>query len=240
MLGKRDPIFWTASVIFAVALALGIIIDNGFFLLMVAAYLLRPTLHSLGFFPKLIDERQMQIQYRAGNVAFTAMVLGNIVLILSLMGQGNHLWESVLTVLLIGLAVRALAGLLMVGDPAVAGSRIIITVGLFFALFGIAEGGWSGAMAHVVPGLLVIAIGVGSRRYPRAIAIGLAVLTVAFTAVMAGPAVRQRGGPNSGTALVFAVVVVPLVTAAVLLWRGARSDDEHAPTVVSSGEETRR
>lgn len=236
---KRDPIFLAASAIFAVALVLGIVFDNAFFLLMIAAYLLRPTLHSLGFFPKRIDERQMQIQYRAGNVAFTAMLIGNIALILSLMGEGNHLWESVLGVVLIALAVRALSGLLMVGDPAVAGVRIIITVGLFFMLFGIIEGFGSGfraaGVAHVIPGLLVVGIGLGARRMPRVVAVGLASLTLLFTAVMARPALMQRGGPNSGTALVFSVVVVPLLTAAVLLWRGAAAaDDEPAPTPTGS------
>jgi len=239
MLGTRDPIFWSASAIFAVALALGMIVDNGFFLLMIAAYLLRPTLHSLGFFRALIDERQMQIQCRAGNVAFVAMVLGNVALILSLMSQGNHLWESVLAVVLIGLAVRGLAGLLMVGDPALSGRRIIITVGLFFTLFGVVEGGVSGAMAHIVPGLVVIAVGFAARRAPRPVAVGVAVLSVGFAGVIAGPALRQRGGPNAGTALVLAVVVVPLVTAAVLLWRGAAAGDGDAPAAVTDhAEET--
>lgn len=237
MLGKRDPIFWTASAIFTVALALGGMVHNGFFLLMVPAYLLRPTLHSLGFFLRLIDERQMQIQYRASNVAFTVMVLGNIALILSLMREDNHLWESVLAVVLVGLAVRALAGLLMVGDPAVGGTRILMTVGLFFVLFGVVEGGASGGIAHVLPGLVVIAVSVWARKQPRVVAIGVTVLAIAFTGVLVGPALRQRHAPTADTALVFCLIVVPLLTAAVLLWRGASSDThstEESPSTASA------
>jgi hypothetical protein len=177
----------------------------------------------------------MQIQYRASNVAFSAMLIGNIALILKLMRNGNHLWESILVVVLVGLTVRALAGLLMVGDPAVSGTRIIITVGLFFALFGVVEGGWSGGFAHVVPGLALIAIGIASRAKPRAVAIGLSVLTVAVITVMAGPAMRRNGGSTADTALVFGIIAVPLLTAAVLLWRGATAHDgEDTPPPTSS------
>ena len=65
MLGKRDPIFWAATFIFVVALVLMVAVDESWILLMLASYLLRPTLHSVGLAPKLIDERQLAIQYRS-------------------------------------------------------------------------------------------------------------------------------------------------------------------------------
>lgn len=218
---RRDPIFWAATLVFAISLVLAIAVDDGFLLLAVGAYLLRPTLHSLGFARKLADERQLQIQYRASNVAFVAMVLGNIVVILQLMGKGDHTWEMVNAVLLMALAVRAVAGLLMVGDPAVAGRRIVMVVGAFFCLFGLMEGGLSGAVAHVLPGLVVVALGWAADRAPRAIGglvIALAATGSVFLAVMA---TRSPQGFTWGTSMVLLLVGVPLATGGVCLLRGA-------------------
>ncbi|OYV74459.1 MAG: hypothetical protein B7Z72_00090 [Gemmatimonadetes bacterium 21-71-4] len=221
MLSKRDPIFWAATGIFVVSLVLGMAVDNAFLLLMVAAYLLRPTLHSLGFAKQLVDERQLQIQYQASNVAFAAMVVGNIVLMLYLMGRNDHTWEMINAVLLIGLAVRALAGLLMVGDPAVAGPRIVIAVGLFLCLFGVLEGGASGAVAHGVPGLVVVGLGFASRRAPRAIAVSLFALAALLLGWRAFSALQRHAVPNWGEILAVVFIAAPLVIAAFCLLRGA-------------------
>ena len=46
---KKDPIFWWATGIFVLALALFAVTQNQFWLaLMIGSYLLRPTLASLG------------------------------------------------------------------------------------------------------------------------------------------------------------------------------------------------
>ena len=202
MLHRRDPIFWAATAIFVLSLALAKFVDDGFLMLLVASYLLRPALHSLGFARKLVDERQMQIQYQASNVAFTALVIGNIVVILYLMGKDDHTWEMVNAVLMVGLAVRAIAGLLLVGDPAVAGPRIVMAVGAFLCLFGVVEGGLPGGIVHGLPGLAVIGLG---RVYP----ITLISQTWAFASVPVGAmlmlvflceqyAVRRRNGSAEG------------------------------------------
>jgi len=59
---KKDAIFWTAAVIFIVALALAAVFKNQLWLfVMVGSYLLRPTLASVGIARHLVDERQMSI-----------------------------------------------------------------------------------------------------------------------------------------------------------------------------------
>ncbi len=229
MLRKRDPIFWAATGIFAVSLVLAVAVTEEFLVLMVAAYLLRPTLHSLGFFRKLVDERQMQLQYQASSVAFTVMVAGNIIVMLYLMGRNDHTWEMLNAVLLTALAVRALAGLLMVGDPAVAGPRIVIAVGLFLCLFGVLEGGASGAVVHVAPGLLVVGLGLASRSWPRAAAIAL--FAIAALALSWRVTSMQHLGRalNWGEILGIAFLTVPLIVAAVCLLRGAAERPDGLP-----------
>lgn len=229
MLHKRDPIFWMATAIFVVSLVLAMAVDDGFLLLAVAAYLLRPTLHSLGFARRLVDERQMQIQYQASNVAFTALVIGNIVVILHLMGKGDHTWEMVNAVLLVALAVRALTGLLMVGDPAVAGPRIVIAVGLFVGLVGVMEGDLGGLFSHVVPGLIVVALGIAGRRAPRAVAVTLFVLGAAVVALVTIQGVQRHAAPRWGTVLAITLITAPMVTAAFCMLRGASLSNDDVP-----------
>ena len=237
MLDKRDQIFWTATGIFVLSLVLNIVAGQQYLLLMVAAYLLRPTLHSLGFAKKLVDERQMQIQYRASSVAFAALVIGNIVLILHLMRLGDHTWEMVVGLLTTGLAVRALAGLLLVGDPSVAGQRILVSVGLLVALFGAMDAGFPGALVAVLPGLALVALGLASPKWPRAIASILFAIAALLCLQILPRALRPPGGPNWGTALTLGLLIVPLVTAAFCLLRGAAvpDDDASSPSSAPAG-----
>jgi hypothetical protein len=234
MLRKRDPIFWAATAIFVLSLMLNMAFGQQWLLLMVAAYLLRPTLHSLGFARKLVDERQLQIQYRASSVGFAALLIGNAVLILYLMGKNDHTWEMVGGVLMVSLAVRALAGLLLVGDPAVAGQRIVVAVGLLTALFGAMDGGFRGAFVAVLPGLALAGLGLASRKAPRVIAGILFVVTLLLGVQILLLAIRRHGGPNWGTWLTLGILGVPLISAAFCLWRGATADDDLMPAVAAS------
>ena len=228
---KRDPIFWAAAGILAVAVALGSLVDERFFLLMVASYLLRPTVHSLGFARRLIDERQLQIQYQASNVALAAMVIGNIVVMLILMAHDDHTWEKLGLVLMVALLVRALAGLLMVGDPAVAGPRILVAVGAFLCLFGALDGGLKGFAAVGTPGLVIIALGVAARKRPSVIAyvsFGIAAIMAAFFAAFY---VKGRGHATWGTIAAALVIISPIVVAAICLLRAAAAGDEEPSPV---------
>lgn len=233
MLGKRDGIFWTAATIFVVALALSAALGQQYMLLLMAAYLLRPTVHSLGFAPKLIDERQLQIQYRASNVAFAALVLGNSLLFVHLMRIDDHTWEMVGALLMIALAVRALAGLLLVGDLAAAGQRILYSVGLLAALFAAMDAGFPVIFVAVLPGLAVVGLGVASRRYPRPVAAAVGAVMTFFCVMMLPRALRQPGGANWGTAVTFGLILLPLIIAASCLWRGSSSTDEREPLAKS-------
>ena len=69
---KKNPIFWWASGIFVLGLILFAITQNQIFILafIIAAYLLRPTLASLGIAKKYVDERQLNLNYRSSNIAF--------------------------------------------------------------------------------------------------------------------------------------------------------------------------
>jgi len=229
---RRDPIFWAATAIFVLSLVLVVVFGQQYLLLMAGSYLLRPTLHSLGFAKKLVDERQMQIQYQASNVAFAALVVGNAAMILYLMGKEDHSWEMVGGVLAAGLTVRALSQLLLVGDLALAGRRILIAVGLLAGLFAAMDAGFPGVLFAVLPGLVLVGLGLAAPKAPRAVAgiiVGIAVL---FCLLMLPRAIRQPGGPNWGTYLTFGIILAPLLTAAVCLWRGASPDEAEIPVVI--------
>jgi len=229
---RRDPIFWAATAIFVLSLVLVVVFGQQYLLLMAGSYLLRPTLHSLGFAKTLVDERQMQIQYQASNVAFAALVLGNAAMILYLMGKDDHTWEMVGGVLAAGLTVRALSQLLLVGDLALTGKRILIAVGLLAGLFSAMDAGFPGVLLAVLPGLVLVGLGLAAPKAPRAVAgiiVGIAVL---FCLLMLPRAIRQPGGPNWGTYLTFGIILVPLLTAAICLWRGASPDEAEIPVAV--------
>ncbi len=219
MLGKRDAIFWVACAIFAAALLLGATLGDGWLLLAVGAYLLRPTLHSLGVAKQLVDERQMEIHYRASNVGFATLVAGNVVVILALMARGDHAWEMAVAVLVAGLAARALTGLLLVGDPAVGGQRILVSVGLLVAIFAALDAGWPYVLVAVLPGLVVAGLGLIAPRFGRASAIVCGICATAFGTLILAAALARPGGANWGTAVALGLICLPLVAAAACFWR---------------------
>ncbi|NJD19888.1 MAG: DUF2178 domain-containing protein [Gemmatimonadetes bacterium] len=228
-MGRRDPIFWAATGIFLLALALGIAVHEGFLLLLVGAYLLRPTVHSLGFARRRIDERQLLIQYQASNVAFAVFVIGIGAVIAVLMREGNHAWEMLVGVLMLSLAARALATLLLVGDHAVIGGRIIVAVGLLVALVGALEGGLANRIAQALPGLLVAGLGLLSRKWPKGV--GGVVLTLVAVLISWGVGRALLGAlPHWGEVLGLVLVAAPLTTAAPRLLRPARDADEGSDT----------
>ena len=73
---KRDPIFWWASGIFILVLALFAITQYDVLLMLIVfAYLLRPALASFGLAKKYVDERQMSLNYRSSNIAFVVTII---------------------------------------------------------------------------------------------------------------------------------------------------------------------
>jgi hypothetical protein len=128
---KKDPIFWCAAGIFVVSVILASVTQNDLWLfLMVASYLLRPTLASLGIGRRFTDERQMSLQYRSGNIAFAVMLAAAIVLAVVQRMKGDQSWELFNIVIILGLAAKALFNVLLVKNYREAGARIIMAVGL--------------------------------------------------------------------------------------------------------------
>jgi hypothetical protein len=176
---KKDSVFWWATVIFLLAIGLAAYSGNQVWLfVMVASYLLRPTLVSLGMARRSTDERQQSIQYRSGNIAFAVMMVASIGLALWLNAKNDPAWEMFNIVILLGLAAKALFNVLLLKNYRAVGSRIIMAVGMLVLLFVAAENGLSlMGLLESAPWLLVVGIGWASRRYPKPVAILIFVAT---------------------------------------------------------------
>ena len=210
---KRDGIFWAAAGIFLISAALAAVTKEQLWLfLMVASYLLRPTLASLGVARRSIDERQMSIQYRSGNIAFAVMMVASVALAVWQNAKGDPSWEMFNIVIALGLASKALFNVLLVKNYRVVGRRIIIATGLLVLLFVGAENGLSvGGLIESAPWLVVLGLGLASKKYPRSVAIIVFVAT-AFLLF----AILARGFTPGQLATAF-LVCIPLSIAGVCL-----------------------
>lgn len=173
---KRDPIFYTACGLFAAGIGLALAGQPIALLLVVAAYLLRPTLHAFELAPRFDDERQVQIHSRSGNVGFVAVMLAVVGFSIVRLARGEQPDEMYL-LLIIGLVARAVTNLVMRGDLRKAASIIVIVLGLILATFILLSEGLSlhSAIGLVVSGS-IIALGLLARKYPRIVGL---ILTVA-------------------------------------------------------------
>jgi len=222
---KKDTIFWWATSIFILSVFLFYITQNQWFLaLMILSYLLRPTLASLGLARRYVDERQLTIHYRSGNIAFGIMIIACIMFGIYLEVEGNPAWETYNMMIIIGLASKALLNVLLAENPREAASTIIISAGLLLTLFvamnQVDHGlSWKGALS-VLPTLGIVALGVLSRHYPRTM--GTLVLAAAAALVILILS-KDLGWGSLGTAL---IVGVPLITAAVNLFRPGKIEPQ--------------
>ena len=111
---KKDPIFWGAAALFLLSFVTSFATQNDLWLfLMVASYLLRPTLASLGLARRLVDERMMSIQYRSGNIAFAVMLGAAVFFAVFLRIKNDHSWEMFNVIIVLGLASKALFNVLL-------------------------------------------------------------------------------------------------------------------------------
>jgi hypothetical protein len=222
---KRDPIFWWASGVFVAALVLFAITENQSWLtLMIGSYLLRPTLASLGVGRKKIDERQMTIHYRSGNIAFAVMMIACVIAAVKLEAENNHAFELFAMAIVIGLATKALFNVILVKDYRAAAAKIIISVGLLVALFGSFDAGsLAGRLIQTIPGLAIAAVGLLSRKYPRPIGLVIIVVTALLLLVILGKGLTWA---SLGTA---AIVGVPLILAALCLFSRDKIDGKSEP-----------
>jgi len=217
---KRDRIFYAACGITAIGIVLAVMGYEPALLLFVAAYLLRPALHEFGVARQYADERQLNIHSRSGNIAFIVVILAAVGLALWRVARGEGA-EELYELIFLGLAARAMTGLIMVGDYRKAGVVIISAVGVFLGLFIIAEGGFSVAsLFGVVIAAIIAGLGQLARKIPRAMAVVLAAIVLG--AILFFDLYDFRRAETS----MWLLFVTPLVTAAACLFLGSGDQDK--------------
>jgi hypothetical protein len=219
---KRDATFWCATGIFALSIIIFAVTGEQLWLaLMIAAYLLRPTLAALGMRRTHVDERELSIQYRSGNLAF-AVMLGACVVFSAVLGaKDDHAFEMFNSVIIIGVATKALLNVLLARDPRIAAATIIMAVGLMVALFGSLSHGLSlEGLAEAMPGLAIALIGYLARKFPRVIGAVMLVATVVIVYFV------LHNRVNWGQLTTAALIGLPLGLSAVMLIAGSRHADE--------------
>ncbi len=219
---RKDPIFWCATGIFVLALVLAAVTQEQLWLaLMIASYLLRPTLASLGLARHSVDERQMSLQYRSGNVAFAVMMATAVIVAAVQSAKGDPNWDLFNIVIIVGLATKALFNVLLTKNYRLAASKIIMAVGLMIALFASVSHGPSISTAmEAGPGLIIVAIGWLSRRYPRVVGILVFLATAALLVVILGK------GFTLGQITTALVISVPMILAGLCLYLPSKGDGE--------------
>ncbi len=217
---KRDWIFWCAAGFFVLAIVIFAVTGEQLWLaLMIVSYLLRPTLGSLGLARRLVDERQMSVNYRSGNIAFAAMMATAVCLAAIQSAKGDPNWDMFNIVIIVGLASKALFNVLLLKNYRAAASRIIIAVGLLITLFATMSHGLTlGTLMEAAPGLAVAGIGLLSKKYPRIVGTLVFVLTAALLVVILGK------GFSIGQITTALVIGVPMILAGLCLF----SRDRHA------------
>ena len=225
---KRDKIFYSACGLSGVGLILAFMGYSFSLLLFVGAYLLRPALHEFGLAKRYADERQLEIHSQSGNLAFIIVILSMVGMVFWRIADGQSVGE-LHTLIGIGLAARALTGLVMAGEYRKAGVIIISAVGLFLALFIVLDGGFSIVSAFgIAIGLVIVGFGQLGRKFPRTISIALAALAVAL--IFFSDLLQFRRADLT-TWMFF---VIPIGTSSVCLFLGSKNEEEVVSTRVRS------
>jgi len=223
---KKEPVFWWSCCIFVAGLILFTVTQYQIFLmLIVAAFLLRPTLASLGMIKKLVDERELSINYRSSNLAFFVVMIGCVFFAAKLESENDHAYEMFYMVIVIGIVAKALFYTLLTNNFRNTGPKIIITVGLFITLFSVLDSLDQGIFSlnfimNILPGLVLTGLGVISKYYPRAIAVAIFLATVSLIIFIIRNEITWA---TTGTAL---IVGVPLLSASLGLWRDPKEKVE--------------
>jgi hypothetical protein len=217
---KKDPIFWCASGIFVLSLLLFAITKEQLWLfLMIISYMLRPTLASLGAAKRHVDERQMSIYYRSGNIGFAVMIISCVIFAIMLSSENNHDFELFIAAIVIGLTAKALFNVILIKNFRETASKIIIGVGLLVALFASFDAGsFTGIIISILPGLAIAGIGLLAKKYPRVIGIVIIVLAMASMIFLL---TFKKGWGQIVTA---AVIGIPLLIAGAGLFRAGQKD----------------
>jgi hypothetical protein len=230
---KKDPIFWWASGIFALALLLFFITKSQDWLFLgIISYLLRPTLASLGIARRHMDERQMTINYRSGNIAFTVTIVTCVIVAVILAAQDNHAFEYFHMVIIVGLAAKALFNVILTRNFREAAAKILIGVGLLVALFNAFHSFDNFTIIrfvkYIIPGLSIAGIGVLSKFYARP----TGALIIVATAFLLWRIFDK--GFTWGQIATAVIVCVPLLIGGAFLMRAKSADNETESEVMKS------
>jgi len=226
---KKDPVFWWATGISVLALGLFAVTQSQFWLaLMIGSYLLRPTLASLGVAKRYVDERQLSIHYRSGNIGFAVTIVMCVIFAVKLGAESNHDFELFVTAIVIGLVAKALVNVILARDLRDAASKILIGAGLLIAIFASADSFDSGKLAEIfvnaVPGLAIAGVGLFSKAHPRPAGI----VVLASTAILLW--VMFSRGFTWGQIVAAVIVGMPLILAALCLLSGDKIESDAEPT----------
>lgn len=219
---KRDKIFYSACCLSCAGIVLTFLGYNFALLFFVVAYLLRPSLHEFGLVKQYADERQVIIHSRAGNIGFIVVMLAAVGLALWRISRGAQP-EELYQLIFLGLAARAMTGLVMIGEYRKAGVIIISAIGFFLTLFIIASSGSGQSAASlfgIVLGGIIVGLGQLARKFPKVMAFFLAAIVVC--AILFFHLYDFR---TVNTAL-WLLFVTPLVTAAVCLLLGSGDQEK--------------
>jgi len=216
---KHDRIFAFACGLTGTGILLAILGHQIGILLFVAAALLRPALHEFGLARQYTDERQMIIHSRSGNIGFIVMVLvaAGLALWRVSRGQGpDELYELIA----LGLAARAITGLVMGGEYRKAGATILGAVGVFLGIFIGIEVGFSWGLP-VAAFLVLVILGIArlAMSWPRIIAV---ILTIMVLGVILGFDLYQF---RADDITLWLLMVTPLSCAAACLFLGGGNQD---------------
>ena len=172
---------------------------------------------------RYVDERQLSIHYRSGNIGFRGDLIVCVIFAVKLGAENNPDFELFAAAIIIGLAAKALFNVILVRNFREAASTIIIAAGLLIGLFSAFDAGsFIGVVMSVLPGLAIAGVGLLSRKYPRPIGIVVFVLTALIMIVI----LRSITWGQIVTAV---VIGVPLITAGICLFIGNRDDAEVEP-----------
>ncbi len=217
---KWDSISWFATGIFILSLLLTFFSHNDMFLfLMVGSYMLRPTLYALGLFTETADERQMLIQYRSGNIALTILVAVIIIFAIKSKLEGKSA-DDFNVLVAVGIAARALSGILMVGNYKKTGFYIGLSVGALWLLFAIISHGITiDMLAEASPGILILLTGIiGLKKTLVSSVIFILVTVVAFYFI----GFKTAHGFTIYQLTTAVLVSLPLLMAALCFYKGAK------------------
>jgi hypothetical protein len=216
---KYDRIFAIACGLTGAGILLAILGHEVGILLFVAAALLRPALHEFGLAKQYADERQLVIHSRSGNIGFIVMVLVAVGMALWRVSRGQSPGE-LYELIALGLAARAITGLVMGGEYRKAGATVIGAVGVFLGIFiGIETWLSWGVLVALAVVLVFVGFARMAFKWPRTFAVILSILVLG---AILGFRLYEFRATDTTHWLLF---VTPLSCAAACLFLGGGSED---------------